>query len=82
VGPQQGPSANYLTNDITSYTVDRQGSLTLNAPVAGGAQQGTLVTPIDQALSPDGHLLYQLSPGNGVAQQIQPQSRACRTPPR
>ena len=59
-------TTNYLTNDITSYTVDRHGSLTLNAPVAGGAQQGTLVTPIDQALSPDGHFPYQLSPGNGT----------------
>ena len=46
--------------------MDRHGSLTLSHPVAGGAQQGTLVTPIDQALSPDGHFLYQLSPGNGT----------------
>jgi 6-phosphogluconolactonase (cycloisomerase 2 family) len=66
VSGQNVYTTNYLTNDITSYTVDRQGSLTLNNPVAGGAQQGTLVTPIDQALSPDGHFLYQLSPGNGT----------------
>jgi 6-phosphogluconolactonase len=66
VSGQNVYTTNYLTNDITSYAVDRRGSLTLNAPVAGGAQQGTLVTPIDQALSPDGHFLYQLSPGNGT----------------
>ena len=24
------------------------------------------MTPIDQVLSPDGHFLYQLSPGNGT----------------
>ena len=24
------------------------------------------MTPIDQTLSPDGHYLYQLSPGNGM----------------
>jgi DNA-binding beta-propeller fold protein YncE len=61
-------TTNYLTNDITSYTANRQGSLTLNAPVAGGAAPGMtpLVTPIDQALSPDGNFLYQLSPGNGM----------------
>jgi hypothetical protein len=64
VSGQNVYTTNYLTNDITSYTVGRQGSLTLNAPVAGGAGQGTLVTPIDQTLSPDGHFLYQLSPGN------------------
>jgi DNA-binding beta-propeller fold protein YncE len=66
VSGQNVYTTNYLTNDITSYTVDRQGSLTLNNPVADGAQQGTLVTPIDQALSPDGQFLYQLSPGNGI----------------
>ena len=66
VSGQNVYTTNYLTNDITSYTAGRQGSLALNAPVAGGAQQGTLVTPIDQALSPDGHFLYQLSPGNGT----------------
>ena len=59
-------TTNYLTNDISSYTVDRQGTVAVNAPVAGGAQPGTLVTPIDQTLSPDGHFLYQLSPGNGA----------------
>jgi 6-phosphogluconolactonase (cycloisomerase 2 family) len=59
-------TTNYLTNDVTSYTADRRGSLALNAPVAGGAVPGMtlLVTPIDQALSPDGDFLYQLSPGN------------------
>jgi 6-phosphogluconolactonase (cycloisomerase 2 family) len=66
VSGQNVYTTDYLTNDVTSYTVDRQGSLTLNAPVAGGAETGTLVTPIDQALSPDGHFLYQLSPGNGM----------------
>jgi DNA-binding beta-propeller fold protein YncE len=66
VSGQNVYTTNYLTNDITSYTADRKGSLTLNAPVAGGAETGTLVTPIDQALSPDGHFLYQLSPGNGM----------------
>ena len=66
VSGQNVYTTNYLTNDVTSYTVDRQGSLSLNAPVAGGAQQGTLVTPIDQALSPGGDLLYQLSPGSGT----------------
>jgi 6-phosphogluconolactonase (cycloisomerase 2 family) len=64
VSGQNVYTTNYLTNDVTSYTVDRQGSLTINAAVAGGT--GTLVTPIDQALSPDGHFLYQLSPGNGI----------------
>ena len=68
VSGQNVYTTNYLTNDITSYTADRRGSLTLNAPAAGGAQPGMtpLVTPIDQALSPDGHFLYQLSPGNGM----------------
>lgn len=66
VSGQNVYTTNYLTNDVTSYTVTRQGSLALNAAVAGGAQTGTLVTPIDQALSPDGHFLYQLSPGNGM----------------
>jgi 6-phosphogluconolactonase (cycloisomerase 2 family) len=66
VSGQNVYSTNYLTNDITSYTVDRQGSVAVNAPVAGGTQPGTLVTPIDQALSPDGQFLYQLSPGNGM----------------
>jgi DNA-binding beta-propeller fold protein YncE len=66
VSGQDVYTTNYLTNDVTSYTVARQGSLTLNNPVAGGAASGTLVTPIDQALSPDGHFLYQLSPGNGM----------------
>jgi DNA-binding beta-propeller fold protein YncE len=61
-------TTNYLTNDVTSYTADRKGSLTLNAAVAGGTTPGMtpLVTPIDQALSPDGNFLYQLSPGNGM----------------
>ncbi len=66
VSGQNVYTTNYLTNDITSYTAGRQGSLTLNAPVAGGAASGTLVTPIDQTLSPDGQFLYQLSPGNGM----------------
>jgi DNA-binding beta-propeller fold protein YncE len=66
VSGQNVYTTNYLTNDVTSYTVDRRGSLALNASVAGGAAQGTLVTPIDQALSQDGHFLYQLSPGNGM----------------
>jgi 6-phosphogluconolactonase len=66
VSGQNVYTTNYLTNDVTSYTVDRLGSLTLSNPVAGGAQQGTLVTPIDQALSPDGRFLYQLSPGTGT----------------
>jgi len=66
VSGQNVYTTNYLTNDITSYTVDRQGSLTLNDPVAGGAESGTLVTPIDQTLSPDRQFLYQLSPGNGM----------------
>ena len=61
VSGQNVYTTNYLTNDITSYTAGRQGSLTLNAPVAGGAVPGMtpLVTPIDQALSPDGQFLYQ-----------------------
>lgn len=68
VSGQNVYTTNYLTNDITSYTAGRPGSLTLNAPVAGGAEPGMtpLVTPIDQALSPDGNFLYQLSPGNGM----------------
>jgi 6-phosphogluconolactonase (cycloisomerase 2 family) len=66
VSGQNVYTTNYLTNDISSYTVGRQGSVTVNAPVAGGANPGTLVTPIDQALSPDEHFLYQLSPGNGA----------------
>ena len=66
VSGQNVYTTNYLTNDVTSYTVSRKGALALNAPVAGGAQTGTLVTPIDQALSPDGSYLYQLSPGNGM----------------
>src|SRR5207237_9054848 len=68
VSGQNVYTTNYLTNDVTSYTADRKGSLTLNAAVAGGAEPGMtpLVTPIDQALSPDGNFLYQLSPGNGM----------------
>jgi 6-phosphogluconolactonase len=66
VSGQNVYTTNYLTNDITSYTVGRKGSLTLNNAVAGGAQSGTLVTPIDQTLSPDSQFLYQLSPGNGM----------------
>ena len=68
VSGQNVYTTNYLTNDVTSYTADRKGSLTLNAAVAGGTTPGKtpLVTPIDQALSPDGSFLYQLSPGNGM----------------
>jgi len=66
VSGQNVYTTNYLTNDITSYTVRPGGSLALNNAVAGGTASGTLVTPIDQALSPDGHFLYQLSPGNGM----------------
>jgi len=66
VSGQNVYTTNYLTNDITSYTVDRHGSLAVNAPIADDAAPGTLVTPIDQALSPDGQFLYQLSPGNGM----------------
>jgi 6-phosphogluconolactonase len=66
VSRQHVYTTNYLTNDISSYTVDRHGSLAINHPVAGGTQAGTLVTPIDQALSPDGQFIYQLSPGNGM----------------
>ena len=68
VSGQNVYTTNYLTNNLTSYTVNRQGSLALNAAVAGGATPGMtpLVTPIDQALSPDGNFLYQLSPGNGM----------------
>ncbi|HZS15681.1 MAG TPA: beta-propeller fold lactonase family protein [Candidatus Dormibacteraeota bacterium] len=66
VSGQNVYTTNYLTNDISSYTVSRQGSLAVNVPIAGGVQPGTLVTPIDQTLSPDGHFLYQLSPGNGA----------------
>lgn len=67
VSGQNVYTTNYLTNDVTSYTADRKGSLTLNAALAGPAPGMTpLVTPIDQALSPDGNFLYQLSPGNGM----------------
>jgi 6-phosphogluconolactonase (cycloisomerase 2 family) len=59
-------TANYLSNDLSSYTVDRTGSLSLNNPTAGGATSGTLVTPIDMTLSSDGQFVYQISPGNGT----------------
>jgi hypothetical protein len=41
VSGQNVYTTNYLTNDMSSYTAGRKGSLTLNDPVAGGAQAGT-----------------------------------------
>ena len=59
-------TTNYLTNDVSSYTVGRGGTVTVNQADASHATAGTLVTPIDQALSADGRFLYQLSQGNGM----------------
>jgi hypothetical protein len=40
VSGQNVYTTNYLTNDVSSYTVDRQGSLTLNAPSPAAQRQG------------------------------------------
>jgi hypothetical protein len=60
-----GTGATLTASAVQPFNLNSDGTLT---PVADGAASGMapLVTPIDQALSPDGNFLYQLSPGNGM----------------
>ncbi len=59
-------TANYLTHDVSRYTLGSKGTITSADPTADHSPAGTLVTPTDQVLSPDGAFLYQLSSGNGT----------------
>jgi 6-phosphogluconolactonase (cycloisomerase 2 family) len=61
-------TANYTTNNITSYSIGPDGSLKLLAAVAGTADatsnsQGA--TPLDIRVSPGGGFLYDVLPGSG-----------------
>ncbi|MFI5612138.1 lactonase family protein [Amycolatopsis sp. NPDC051903] len=60
--------SNYTSGTISSWKVNRDGSLTLLHEVAGtidkpGSTQGS--TPLDLGLSPDGKNLYDVLPGSG-----------------
>lgn len=66
VSGQNVYTANFLTNNLSSYSVSNKGDLALTEATADGTDPGTLVTPTDQVLSPDGDFLYQLSSGNGT----------------
>jgi hypothetical protein len=69
-----GYTANYSSGTISSYTIGRDGSLTLLDPVAGTTNelpnpagdpsQGS--TPLDLRLSRDGRSLYTVLPGSGA----------------
>ncbi|MES1257270.1 MAG: beta-propeller fold lactonase family protein [Acidobacteriota bacterium] len=61
-------TANYSTNNFTSYTIGADGSLKLLNAVAGTAdktsnKQGA--TPLDIRVSPGGGFLYDVLPGSG-----------------
>lgn len=62
--------ANYSTNDVSSWRIGSNGSLTLLQAVAGttdqaGTAQPQGSTPLDMRTSPDGRFLYLVLPGAG-----------------
>ncbi len=61
-------TANYTTNNITSYSIGKDGTLKLLAGIAGTADKTSNsqgATPLDIRLSPGGGFLYDVLPGSG-----------------
>ena len=61
-------TANYSTNNFTSYTIGSDGSLKLLAAVAGttaATSNSQGATPLDIRVSPGGGFLYDVLPGSG-----------------
>jgi 6-phosphogluconolactonase len=62
---------NYLSDNISTYEVKNNGTLTLKAGLPESFGPGFTEFPVDLALTPDQRFLYQISPGSGVIRSFE-----------